>query len=115
MTNCKPGDIVLVRFPFTDLTSHKRRPVLVVSPSEFSTRFGDIVVVPLTGQVQDHGLHLEKWRESGLLKPTWLKALIATVAESLVEQRLGFMHPEDVDKVGSILKILIDLRFGSIS
>jgi mRNA interferase MazF len=111
MTNYKPGDIVLVRFPFTDLTSHKRRPVLVISPSEFSKRFGDIVVIPLTGHSQESGFRLEHWREAGLLKPTWLKRLIATVAESLVEHRLGAIHPRDVDKVSLLLKSLIDIPF----
>jgi mRNA interferase MazF len=111
MTNCKTGDVLLIRFPFTDLTSHKRRPVLVVSPSEFSTQYGDIVVVPLTGRAQGNEVHLEKWREAGLAKPTWLKALIATVAESLVEKRLGKLHEEDQSKVASVLRTLIDAKF----
>jgi mRNA interferase MazF len=111
MTTCKTGDIVLVRFPFTDLTSQKRRPVLVVSPSEFSARYGDIVVVPLTGRPQEHGPCLHKWREAGLLKPTWLKALIATVAESLVEKRLGRVCAEDTAKIASVLAMLIDAKF----
>jgi mRNA-degrading endonuclease toxin of MazEF toxin-antitoxin module len=42
MTVFKTGDVVLVRFPFTDLANQKRRPVLVVSPNEFSSRYGDI-------------------------------------------------------------------------
>jgi mRNA interferase MazF len=111
MTASKTGDVVLVRFPFTDLTSQKRRPVLVVSPSEFSSQYGDIVVVPLTGQAQEHGLCLDKWQEAGLLKPTWFKALIATVTESLVEKRLGRIEKHDEPKVASVLAKLVDAKF----
>lgn len=111
MTSHKTGDIVLVRFPFTDLTSHKRRPVLVVSPNSFSSRYGDIVVVPLTGCEQNSEFFLDKWQKAGLLKPTWMKPLIATVAESLVEQRLGRIDDEDEGKIASVVAMLIDARF----
>ncbi len=108
---CETGDVVLVRFPFTDLTSQKRRPVLVVSPNEFSLHHGDIVVVPLTSCRQEHGFCLGKWREAGLVKPTWLKALVATVAKSLVEKRLGKIRPEDRHQVASVLAMLVDPQF----
>ena len=36
---------------------------------------------------------------------------IATVAESLVEKRLGSLHPEDEGKVASVLETLIDAKF----
>jgi mRNA interferase MazF len=111
MTTCRPGDVVLVRFPFTDLSSNKRRPVLVISPLEFSSRYGDLVVVPLTSRPQEHGLCLDKWREAGLVKPTWFKALIATVAEPLVEKWLGRIHAADEGKAASVLGVLIDAMF----
>jgi mRNA interferase MazF len=60
MTACKTGDVVLIRFPFTDLIANKKRPALVVSPIEFSSRYGDIVVVPLTGSAQEHGVCLKR-------------------------------------------------------
>lgn len=110
-TTCKTGDVVLVRFPFTDLISRKRRPVLVVSPSDFFLPHGDIVVIPLTSSDQGRRLRLEKWREAGLLKPTWLKPLIATITESLVEKRLGAIHSEDEGKVASALTAMIDATF----
>jgi len=46
----KPGEIWLVNFPFTDGSSTKLRPVLVVSADKFSVD-GDTVVVPISSQV----------------------------------------------------------------
>ncbi|MCK4625893.1 MAG: type II toxin-antitoxin system PemK/MazF family toxin [Phycisphaerae bacterium] len=111
MTGFKAGDVVLVRFPFTDLETKKRRPALVVNPVEFSERYGDVVILPLTGREQNDDLRLEKWREAGLLKPTWLKPLAATITESLIEKTLGILFPDDEDKVGSAIRMLIDTKF----
>ena len=42
-TGSRQGDIVLVSFPFTDLTSSKRRPALVISPDSFNAAGDDLV------------------------------------------------------------------------
>jgi hypothetical protein len=52
-TNYKRGDIVLVSFPFTDLSSSKRRPALVVSPDEFNGIGQEVVLVAITSQEPD--------------------------------------------------------------
>ena len=54
-TRYKRGDIVLVPFPFTDLSSSKRRPALVISPDDFNTRMQDLVVAAITSQMTDEG------------------------------------------------------------
>ncbi len=42
------GDIVLIPIPFTDLSSHKRWPVIVISNNEYNRETSDIVVVAMT-------------------------------------------------------------------
>ena len=52
-TRYKRGDIVLVPFPFTDLSSSKRRPALIVSPDWFNSSNQDLVLVAITSQIGD--------------------------------------------------------------
>ena len=54
-TRYKRGDIVLVLFPFTDLSSSKRRPALVVSPDAFNDGMQDVVLAAITSQVDGDG------------------------------------------------------------
>jgi mRNA interferase MazF len=44
----RQGDIVLVPVPFTDLSSRKRRPLIVVSSDAYSSDGPDMVVVAMT-------------------------------------------------------------------
>jgi mRNA interferase MazF len=53
-TSYKRGDIVLVSFPFTDLTFAKRRPALVVSPDAFNALNADLILVAVTSQLGAH-------------------------------------------------------------
>src|SRR5476651_587335 len=52
-TRYKRGDIVLVSFPFTDLSSSKKRPALVVSPDSFNQTMQDVVLAAITTQGAD--------------------------------------------------------------
>ena len=52
-TSYRRGDIVLVSFPFTDLTAAKRRPALVVSPDSFNDATSDLVLAAITSQISD--------------------------------------------------------------
>ena len=42
------GDIVLIPIPFTDLSSQKRRPVIVISNDSYNQTTADVVVVAMT-------------------------------------------------------------------
>jgi mRNA interferase MazF len=43
----KKGDVLLINFPFTDLTNSKKRPVLVVKDE---SEYGDIVCFQITSK-----------------------------------------------------------------
>ncbi len=44
----KQSEIVLVPFPYSDLSSSKKRPVLIVSNNEYNKKYPDIVVTSIT-------------------------------------------------------------------
>lgn len=51
MTAFRRGEVVLVAFPFTDLTTAKMRPALVVSSDAFNSRSLDVIVAAITSQI----------------------------------------------------------------
>ena len=52
MTSFKQGNVLLVPFPFTDQTSTKKRPAVIVSSSTYNRERPDIVLVAVTSQMQ---------------------------------------------------------------
>ncbi len=46
------GDILLVPVPFSDLSTNKKRPVIVLTKKEYNSTSEDIVVVAMTSNPQ---------------------------------------------------------------
>lgn len=93
MTGYSRWDIVLVRFPFSDLTTAKRRPGLVVSPDAYNAAGPDLVIELITSRLGvpprpgDHRIRF--WRESGLQKPSLLRMKLATIHREIVIKKIG--------------------------
>jgi mRNA interferase MazF len=47
----KQGEILLIPLPFTDLSSQKKRPVLVLSNGKYNQETNDVVVAAITSNV----------------------------------------------------------------
>ena len=45
MTNYEFGDVVLVPFPFTDQTTTKKRPAIVVSSADYHLQRLDLILI----------------------------------------------------------------------
>ena len=48
--NYSKGDVILLSYPFTDLTKLKVRPAVVVGASK---KYSDIFIVPITSRIDN--------------------------------------------------------------
>ncbi len=87
------GTIVLVPFPFTDQSASKRRPAVVVSSRAYNVRRQDVVVMAVTSQLRPTPgmgeVWLSQWEPAGLLKPSVIKPVFATIEQRLSSGRLA--------------------------
>jgi mRNA interferase MazF len=93
------GAVVLVAFPFTSQLSTKRRPAVVVSKFAYGMIRGDVVVMAVTSQMRANEALGEvpvlEWQTAGLLKPSAIKPVFATLEQTLILRTLGTLHSRD--------------------
>ena len=93
------GDTILVPFPFTDQTSGKRRPAVVVCSQAYQQNHPDLILMAITSQVkgaQSVGeVLLDDWQGAGLLRPSLIKPVITTIEHRLVIRKLGQLNAQD--------------------
>jgi mRNA interferase MazF len=93
------GDVVLVPFPFTDQSASKRRPGVIVSNSRYNIARLDVVVMPISSQLRASPgfgeIWINHWRSAGLIKPSAVKPVFATIEQGLLVRNLGKLHPDD--------------------
>jgi mRNA interferase MazF len=103
----RKGDIVLVPFPFTDLSSTMRRPALVLVNDD------DVTLAFVTTQLfwkKDWDLFLEPTKSNGLKKKSIVRlAKITTLEKDLVLGRLGTISPSKLNELNNKLTILFSL------
>ena len=97
-TSFSQGDVVLVPFPFTDLSAVKQRPALVLSPDRLNKMRTDVVVAAITSQIpevigEDEVLLSDAdQRTAGLPKASIIKlGKIFTIHQGLIRKKLGSM------------------------
>lgn len=59
------GDVVLVPFPFTDQSTTKQRPAVVVSSAAYNRIRRDVILMAITSQVRGGGSFGEIAIEAG--------------------------------------------------
>jgi mRNA interferase MazF len=89
--NCSRNDVVLLPIPFTDLTSHKVRPAVVIGKNR-----SDLFLAPISSVLANTDFPLQEWRAAGLNVPSGVKSQLATVEEKLVVKIVGQLTGNDV-------------------
>lgn len=106
-SSLKFGDIVLLRFPFSDQVSFKRRPALVIN--DFND--GDIIVCRITSQIHStlRDIMVVNWADAGLKLPSVIRVhKIATLDKEMVETVLGRIDKPTGNQVKKVLLSLTD-------
>ena len=96
------GDIVLLKFPFTDGNSFKKRPALVIN--DFND--GDIIVCRITSKIYntDNDVLLDEWEKAGLMLASVVRVhKIATLEKELVEAHLGKISEAEKLRIKAIV------------
>lgn len=107
MTTYRRGDIVLVPFPFSDLSQAKRRPALVISTDAFNKAAREIVIAQITSRTRARALPgdylVSRWKEAGLIAPSLVRARVTTLQNTLPARTLGRMPDDEMSAVSRSL------------
>lgn len=105
---CMPSysnhEIILVRYPFSDLSNSKVRPAVVVNAPHISQ---DLLITPLTsktGSLLVGEFVLSEWSAAGLNVTTAVKRGLYTVHESLVIKVIGRLAGADEKQLEQALR-----------
>ena len=105
------GDVVLVSFPFTDQSASKQRPAVVVSSAAYQRARPDLIIMAVTSQLRPAAslgeVALQDWQAAGLLKPSVVKPVIATVEQRLVRKSLGTLSSSDQQRLREAIRQIV--------
>ena len=105
------GDIVLIPIPFTDLSSQKRRPVIVVSNNTYNRKTSDIVVVAMTSSpvATDYSFTITSsdLKRGKLNRPGKVRVdKIYTLSQTIVVKTFGQVNSGVLDQIRNTLQDL---------
>lgn len=105
-------DIVLLNFPFSNLKQSKVRPAIVLSNNKHNKKSNDVVVVPLTSNLQqtDYDILItnKNLDKGNLIVNSRVKIdRIFSVDKKLVKMNIGKIDKQTFSKIKIILSDLV--------
>ena len=110
MPSYSKNEVVLVRYPFSDLSGSKVRPAVVVNAPHASR---DVMIVPLTSRrspLLAGEFLLADWRGAGLNVETAVKRGVFTIHERLIVKNVGTLSVGDIAELESTLRDWLGLH-----
>jgi mRNA interferase MazF len=113
MTGYKRGDVVLVRFIFSDETGERQRPAVIVSSDAYHQSRQEAIIAAITSKtdrilVGDH--LITDWQEAGLLFPSVATGIVRTIKQGMIAKKLGTMPLPDMKKIEGNLRDALGLK-----
>jgi len=99
MTIYKAGDVVLVPYPFSDLSGVKQRPALVVASFD---ELNEAICMMLTSQFKGGKFEytIENWKEAGLLVPTVARiSRLFTMDYKIIRKKIGRLSNQELRNI----------------
>ncbi|VAW42798.1 hypothetical protein MNBD_CHLOROFLEXI01-2749 [hydrothermal vent metagenome] len=107
------GDVVLIPFPFTDLSATKTRPAVIISSPLYWRIRSEFLLAYVSAQVSKANPKLDymlaDWKSAGLLKPSFMRPKIAAIEPSLVVHHVGKLSANDLSAVDECLRQAMSL------
>ena len=102
----RQGTLVLLPFPFSDLSGRKFRPALVVSKDVYNRRSDDAIMVPLTSVLKEAPFSIAvttaDLSEGTLLKSSVIKAdKLFAIEQQLIQTEIGVISQGKLEEVKS--------------
>lgn len=104
--NFSRNDVVLLPIPFSDLSSRKVRPAIVLGHGSTG---GDLFLVPITSRLANGDFPLAGWQSCGLNVPSAVKGQLATVESRLVRKVTGRLSEADAATLDAKLREWLNL------
>lgn len=110
-THFEFGDVVLVSFPFTHLRAIKQRPAVVISRTAYQQHRPDVILMAITSQIRQPlalgEALLKDWQAAGLIKPSVLKPLIATLEQRQIVRGMGQLSAADQETLQAVIQAIL--------
>lgn len=110
------GDIVLVPFPFADLTGRKTRPAVIVSADPQGSELILAFITSVLSNRSSRGTEVELLRSDQEFRITGLRAdslirldKLVTLSTNVVSARLGTTGPASKSQIAAMLRKALNL------
>lgn len=94
----KPFEIVVVPFPFTDSSTTKRRPAVVLSSETFNKKVSHSILAMVTSSRNTpwpHDISIKNLSQAGLPKPSIIRMKLFTIDHRLIIKSTGSLSKSD--------------------
>jgi len=106
-------DVIVVPFPFTDRTTSKRRPALVLSDAgKFNRHVGQSVLAMITSASNSDwplDVNIQNLDDAGLPSASIVRMKLFTLDNKLVIRKAGMLAERDRSAVSTAIRQLLDL------